>query len=188
MTQSASHGSRRVLRCLALAAIVGALFACDEQRSQQEVVLSNSLAVLHAVPDIRGRAVCNVDSLASRTQTEVVARCDFGHGVTATIHGDTIFSVERTVVPPVPDSGQSLLDYWNSHLRHGWEAALGGRPDNLNSHRSDQSNRFEAIWDTPTGVRQLITLERTSTKGLVLQHLSIDCRERDRHKQAIACW
>ena len=165
--------------CLAL--------SCDRPSSLLRKATSDSLGVLNVVPNIRGRAVCEVDSIAS-SKGEFVADCDFGDGVRRTVHGDTIFAVVRKSVPPVPDSGMALLDYWNHHLRDNWESKMGRVADDLNSDRSDYADRFEAIWNDSTGVRHLLTLERRPGQAVELQYLSIDCRGSDRSKKAVACW
>jgi hypothetical protein len=162
--------------------------ACSGAKEPAVPAIPDSLAVLRAVPDLRGRAVCQVDSIASPVSGVFIAHCDLGDGAEVTVHGDTMFSVERTSAPQVPDSGQSLLDYWNHHLRSEWEAHIGRRADNLNSDKSEYAERFEVVWDEPSRVRHLVTLERPKDRPLSLRHLAIDCRERDRRKQAIACW
>jgi len=143
--------------------------------------------VLDPVPDLRGRAACRLDSIATRVTGIPIAYCDMGEGVTLAVHGDTVFSVERKLPLPAPDTGQSLLDYWNRHLREPWERRFGGRPDALNSD-GQPATRLEAIWNTSSGVRHLFTLQRPNGALLQLDLLSIDCRETDRAKQAIACW
>ena len=144
--------------------------------------------VLRVMPDVRGRAVCNVDSIATRVTGVFIARCDFGGGLALTIHGDTIFAVERVLALQVPDNGQPLLDYWNNYLRAEWEARLGRRPDDLGSDRAEGSRHFEAVWNDPSGIRHLVTLRRAEREPLNLKYHAIDCREKDRRKQAIACW
>ena len=186
----APHGRNHIFVRLHLLLLGAAMAwsACGEPRPLASFALSDSLAVLRAVPDVRGRAVCRSDSVETQLARQPVVRCDIGEGVAVTIHGDTIFAVEQSLRPQEPDSGQALLDYWNRHLRQQWEGRLGGRANSISSHNSEQVDRLEAIWDLPTGVRHLVTLERRAGQKLAQRHLAIDCREQDRQKQPIACW
>lgn len=189
-TVRGSHAEvrRRVAVRVLSVVFLGSVMSCERPNFQRQETASDSLAVLRAVPNIRGRAVCLADSIASTGLGMLVAECDFGDGVTRTVHGDTIFAVRRESVPIVSDSEMTLLDYWNRHLRREWEAKMGRVADDLNSSRSDHADRFEAIWNDSTGVRHMVTLARAEGGTVGLEYLSIDCREKDRRKQAIACW
>lgn len=98
----------------------------------------------------------------------LVAHCALGDGVRLTVHGDTIFSIDKAMALAVPDSGQALLDYWNHHLRSGWERQLGRHPSSLASDRSVDAERMEAVWDMPNRVRHLIILQRQKDRPLEL--------------------
>ena len=180
--------SRRMPLLLVIAIAIGGAMACADGGALDIAVVPDSLMVLRALPDIRGRAACSVDSIATRVSGVVIGRCDFGEGLELTVHGDTIFAVERSYPPPVPDSGGSLLDYWNRNLRDSWEARLRRRPESLGQVGPGSGDHFEAIWHDSTGVRHIVTLRRSDGAPLEVKYLAIDCRERDRRKSAIACW
>lgn len=187
-TEVGSEWSRRLPVLLFAALAVSGAAGCADRGTQDIALVPDSLMVLRPMPDIRGRAVCSGDSVATRLAGVVIASCEFGDGLELRVHGDTIFAVERSLSPPAPDSGVTLLDYWNRNLRDEWEARLRRRPDNLGQQGPEGGDHFEATWHDSTGVRHIITLARPSGTPLTMTYLVIDCRERDRSKRAIACW
>lgn len=168
---------------------VGALLACNNGGPHvSRQLAADTPIVLRPVPDIRGRSVCALDSVASALGRVPTTICDLGEGQTITLHRDTVVGISRTLPLPAPDNGEPLLDYWNRHLRDVWELRLGRRPDGLTKHLTGEADHFEAIWDEPSGVRHLVTLVRPIAGDISLTSLSVDCRETDRDKRPIACW
>ena len=161
---------RLCLRHLAIVALTG---ACARGQTEADPYP----AVLDLVPDLRGRAACTLDSIATRITGVATAHCTLGEGVTIAVHGDTVFSVERKLQLPAPDTGQALLDYWNRHLRQDWEKRFGGRPDALNSD-GQHATRLEAVWNTAPGVRHLFSLQRPQGGSLQLEVLAVDSESR----------
>lgn len=173
-----------------LALLIGNASATASAQALKSHDVADSLMVGRQVPNIRGRAVCDVDSLASSVSKYLISKCDFGGGLSITLHRDTVYSIKRSRSMQVLNGSEPLLDVWNREFRDVWETTLGRRPDNLNSEVAENITRFEVVWDQPGGVRHMITLARPRLQPHTLEfaYLAIDCRESDRRKQAIACW
>jgi hypothetical protein len=146
------------------------------------------MQVLRPAPSFKGDFVCTVDSFTTANSPKPRLDCNAGAGRTFTLKGDSVYSVTQVLESPTAPPSTTILDYWNSHFREYWSARFGKPPDRLEPSRQNDFEYFSAVWDTPIGVRHIIEITRRSNEAFKVELASIDCRERDRHKQAIGCW
>lgn len=144
----------------------------------------DSLRVLSPAPAVRGRFLCSVDSVSASLGDPKVT-CKAGGDTSFVIRRDSISSITRPgSAVAVPDS-VSLFDYWNRVARADWVRRLGGPPTDI-GESSASTPYFEAVWDRPNGVRDIVSLRRSASGRVSSSWGSYDCRPTAPVK-AIAC-
>ncbi len=152
------------------------LLACvdDSSREPQGVAADAPLVVLAPAPQLRGRYLCERDSLAALEGVDE-RLCDAGGDTTFTVRSDTIVSISRFEDLEVADS-VSLFDYWNGTLKPLWTARLGGPPTDI-ARPNGRVDYFEARWERSNGVRDHIKITRDPGKWTQLHWVSFTCRD-----------
>ena len=153
------------------------LLACgadDASRESLGPFADAPLVVLSPAPELRGRYLCESDSLASSEGVDVL-HCDAGGDTTFTVRSDTIVSISRFEELDVADS-TSLFDYWNATQRPLWTARLGGPPTDI-ARPNGRVDYFEARWEHSNGVRDNVRITRDPGRWTQLHWVSFTCRD-----------
>ena len=169
-------------RRVTLASLLLAGVACTSADKPAAAKDAEGIRVLGKAPDPRGRYLCQVDSISTAVHGVLQIDCEVGGDTTYTVRNDTVVFITRYEKAPDADSKLGLLDYWKQHLAPEFEKRFGGRASNIaQSTRGLDFEYFEATWDRPNGIRELITVSRRVESGQpptrrVVKRETLDCR------------